>query len=59
MIKNMVVSRRFIIRRRLTGKIYRCVETIKFICESCAYSFSALVEINPQAAAQPSELLAE
>lgn len=59
MIKSVEINREFIKTSRLSDEIFRCIETIKFTCESGRYRFSAFVEIDPEAAAQSPNLLAE
>lgn len=58
-IKSMEVSREFVRGGRLTGEAYRCIETIKFICESDEYCFSTFIDVDSEAVAKAPELLAE
>lgn len=58
-IKSAEVSREFIRGGRLTGEAYRCIETIKFTCESGEYCFSTFIGVDSEAVAKAPELLAE
>lgn len=51
-IKSAEVSHEFIRGGRLTGEAYRCIETIKFTCESGKYRFSTFIDVDSEAVAK-------